>query len=57
VAGRILCGRKLFRKSLDLDDHFDGPFSFMAVKGKLRNQNERDHANSNPKFNKKSQLS
>jgi hypothetical protein len=55
--GRILCAPKLFRKSLDLDDHFDRPFSFMAMKEKVRNQKEGDHTNSNPSLNKKSQFS
>jgi len=54
--GRILCARKFFRKSLDSDDHFDRPFSFMAMKGKIPNQKERDHFNNNPSLNKKSQL-
>jgi len=34
VPAGILCTRKLFRKNLDSDDHFDCPFLFMAVKGK-----------------------
>src|SRR6266487_4136884 len=40
VPAEILCTRKLFRKNLDSDDHFDCPFLFMAMKGKLQQQLE-----------------
>jgi len=30
--------RQVFRKNLDSNDHFDRSFSFMEMKGKLRNQ-------------------
>jgi len=43
VPAEILCTRKLFRKNLDSDDHFDCPFLFMAMRGKLRNQKEKNH--------------
>jgi hypothetical protein len=29
---------QVFRKKLNSNDHFDRPFSFMGVKGKLQNQ-------------------
>jgi len=45
----IFCTRNLSRKNLDSDDHFDRPFLFMGVKGKLRNQKERDQLNNNSK--------
>jgi hypothetical protein len=35
------CLESVSKKNLDSDDHFERPFSFMAVKGKLRNQKER----------------
>jgi hypothetical protein len=35
---RVFYTQKLLRKNLSPNDHFDRPFSFMAVKGKLRNQ-------------------
>jgi len=49
------CLKSVFEKKLNLDDHFDRPFSFMAVKGKLRNQKKkRSHQQLEPQ--KKSQL-
>jgi hypothetical protein len=33
--------QKLLQKNHQSDEHFERPFSFMAVKGKLRNQKER----------------
>jgi hypothetical protein len=30
--------QKRLRKNLNSDDHFERPFSFMAMKGKLQNQ-------------------
>jgi hypothetical protein len=39
-SARLLSDRgSLLRKNLNSDDHFHRPFSFMAMKGKLRNQN------------------
>jgi hypothetical protein len=35
---KLLHVESFSKKNLDSDDHFDRPFSFMAVKGKLRNQ-------------------
>jgi len=32
---------QVFRKNLDSDDHFDRSFSFMEMKGKLRNQSHQ----------------
>jgi hypothetical protein len=32
-------------KNLNSDDHFERPFLFMGMKGKLRNQKEKDHLN------------
>ena len=46
------CLKSVFQKILNSDDHFDRPFSLMAVKGKLRNQKETDHTNYNPSLNK-----
>jgi len=42
----------LFRKKLNSDDHFDRPFLFMGMKGKLPNQKEKDHLNNNPSLKK-----
>jgi hypothetical protein len=44
--------QKRLRKNLNSDDHFDRPFSFVAMKGKIPNQKERDHLNNNPSLKK-----
>ena len=38
VPTEIFCTRKLFRKNLDSDDHFDRSFSFIAMEGKNENK-------------------
>src|SRR6476660_5504518 len=38
---KSFCTRKPLRKILNSDEHFDRPFSFVAVKGKPRNPNKR----------------
>jgi hypothetical protein len=40
-------------ENVNSDEHFDRPFSFMAMKRKLREQKERDHLNNNPASTKK----
>jgi len=39
--GSFLHARQVFQKFLDSNDHFDRPFSFMAMKQKQRNQKKK----------------
>src|SRR6266550_3069943 len=44
--------QKLLQKNHQSDEHFEGPFSFVAVKGKLRNHKERKRMNPLTHFRK-----
>jgi hypothetical protein len=39
------------KKNLSLDGHFDRPFSFMAMKGKLQNQTKEKERKNNESTN------
>jgi len=47
----LLHAENVAQKKINSDEHFARSFSFMAVKGKLRNQKERDHTYTNPSLN------
>jgi hypothetical protein len=47
VRSKFSAHAEAFPKKFYSHDHFDRPFSLMAMKGKLRNQKETDHTNNN----------
>jgi hypothetical protein len=49
LRGLGACGARgrFAEKNLNSHDHFERPFSFMGMKGKLPNEKERNHLNNN----------